>query len=504
MLKQSSIRASFAPSTEQKASTWDRVIVVSNRLPFKYLIRPDGSVALKPSAGGLVTALSPLLHRGIRGKWIGWLGGDQEGLEEALRSLADTESNAYELGPVSLSEEVVRAYYAGYANQVLVPLLVDAGQRPDIGIANACWQTYQRVQRIFADEIARDIQNSDIIWVHDYHLIGVGRELRQRHITQPVGFFLHTPFPPSTAFGVLPAYQVRALLTSLLAYDLLGFQTRAFRDEFVRTITRYVPEARVSWRDGETTISYRGHVVRVGSFPISIDADAFERQLFADKTQSYIRRLDRVVRKDPELQILFDAGRQDYAKGFREELLALDILLTEHPEFTDKVLLIQLIIPSRTDIDAYRSYMLEVRMLANEINRRHGRKIVRQIHASMGTARYLAHLHVANVQSIPTLSDGMNLIVKESAIVGHKTTVIILGKAAGAAEELGRHALLADPSDANEYARTMYRALTMRLRERRHRKSQLKGIVTMHDVFDWWSEGVEPAFQRIWNASARD
>lgn len=488
-----------AASTAARGSTWSRVVVVSNRLPFRCTTAPDGTATLQPSSGGLVTALSPLLHSGIGGKWVGWLGGEEEGLEEALRSLADDASNPYELGIIQLNTDEEREYYSGFSNQVLVPLLVGTSGIVDQHVAHACWRTYLRTQQKFAREVMSDLRSGDIVWVHDYHLIGVGRELRRGGIVQPVGFFLHTPFPKKEAFKALPEYQARSLLSALLAYDIVGLQTRAFQENFIATIRAYLPDVRVSTRQSGTVITYRGHETWVGHFPVSIDADAFERQLFAHATQRNIRRLDTVLRRDKELQIIFDAGRQDYAKGFLEELLAFDLLLERHPELAHKVILMQLVIPSRTDVGAYRDYKHRIIALAREINLKYGRKVVRQIHGSMSTSRYLAHLHVANVQSIPTLSDGMNLIAKESAIVGHKTTVLVLGREAGVAEEFGAHALTVDPRDADLFADALYQALTMRLRERRRRKSRLKGIVTMHDVYDWWVEGVEPVFQRVWD-----
>lgn len=484
--------------TSHKQASWNRVVVVSNRLPFTCVIAADGTPKLSPSSGGLVTALSPLLHKGIRGKWVGSLAGEDEGLAQALRSLQD-DAVSSEFGIVKLTTTEEQEYYTGYANQVLVPLLVGTGEQPNAQLANTCWHTYQRVQRLFASAVQADTRPGDIVWVHDYHLIGVGRDLRNQRVTQPLGFFLHTPFPKSQAFAALPEYQARALLTSLLAYDLLGFQTRLFQDRFIATIRTYVPQARIVRHENSASIEYRGHITRTGNFPVSIDVDAFERQLFARKTQRNIERLDAVLRKDVELQVLFSAGRLDYAKGFYEELRAYETLLAHHPELVTKLVLIQLVIPSRTDVGAYREYRERITELAARINQAHGRKVVHQIHARMSSARYLAHLHVANVQSVPTLSDGMNLIAKESAVVGHKTTVLILGEAAGAAEEFRSHALLVDPRDTTRFADTLYRALTMPLRERRSRKSQLKGIVTMHDVFDWWTYRIEPVFQEIWN-----
>jgi hypothetical protein len=156
-----------AASTAARGSTWSRVVVVSNRLPFRCTTAPDGTATLQPSSGGLVTALSPLLHSGIGGKWVGWLGGEEEGLEEALRSLADDASNPYELGIIQLNSDEEREYYSGYSNQVLVPLLVGTSGIVDQHVAHACWRTYLRTQQKFAREVMSDLRSGDIVWVQE-------------------------------------------------------------------------------------------------------------------------------------------------------------------------------------------------------------------------------------------------------------------------------------------------------------------------------------------------
>jgi trehalose 6-phosphate synthase/phosphatase len=475
--------------------SWNRIIVVSNRLPFKVVCDAENKPTIRPSSGGLVTAMSPLLRRGIAGKWIGWPGdAEEEALEDVLRSGS---VGQFDVGIVTLTKTEVEKYYVGYANEVLAPALAGETGKIDLQKATTCWPAYRAVQAKFADKVCEDLRPKDIVWVHDYHLAGVAKELRLRNVQHLTGFFLHMPFPAKEELRAVP--QHRLLLRDLLAYDIVGFQTSRFMTNFIGAVREYQPDARVIvGSDGLITVIYGGHATRLGSFPVSIDTHEFERQLYHPKTQQNVRRLRAMVRQNGSPQVIFNAGRQDYSKGFLEELHAFDLLLKTHPELIGRVVLYQLIIPSRGAVSEHRKYKEEVVALAKKINRRYG-TVVRQTHAHMSRTRYLAYLNVADIQSVPTKSDGMNLIAKESAVVGNPTTVLILGRNAGAAEELGEHALLIDPDSIGEFADTLFRALTMSEVERRRRKNALKSIVTANDVFCWWSCAQEPLFQRVWD-----
>lgn len=279
----------YSPSAETgpfrlvrpEGKTWHREIIVSNRLPVTAKVDSEGKLVAAASSGGLVTALSPLLQEGKEGKWIGWPGlsdddhtrfDDAGGLEEALRTHPN---GGYDVGAVKLTPEDIIGYYEGYANDVLVPLLVSQPDKMNKERAVADWPVYQRVQQKFALKICEDVTSQDIVWIHDYQLMGVGAALRDMGVEQPVGFFLHTPFPMLSEFELLP--QARSIIRDLLAHDLIGFQTAVFKDRFLDAVQKFVPEASLV-RDGNkiTTVEYAGRRTRVGNFPISIDPREFQ------------------------------------------------------------------------------------------------------------------------------------------------------------------------------------------------------------------------------------
>lgn len=482
----------------RNADSWKRIVVVSNRLPFNVSYDSKRKPSILPSSGGLVTAMTPLMRRGITGKWIGWPGtgntDEEGGLEEALRTQAGEQ---FDIAPVALTEQEIQDYYGGFANEVIAPAFVEDPFMIDRAKAHTCWRTYQDVQQKFARAIYADLRDSDIVWVHDYHLLGVGNALRTLRTEQPVGFFLHMPFPSVSALHEIP--QRLEILRQMLAYDVIGFQTGAFAINFLKAVRNYLPAVHISRNSsGAWHIRYRDRVTRIGHFPISIDANEFERQLYAQDTQRYVRNLSNALaKKSMGKMLIFNTGRSDYSKGFLEELQAFDLMLGKHPELVDRVILCQLVVPSRGTIEAHRMYRDKIAALSREINAKHKRRVVRQIHTHMDRARYLAHLHVADVLSIPTLADGMNLVSKEGAIVGNPSMTLLLGEKAGAAEELGSYALLIDPTKVDMFAQTLYRALTMPETERRWRKRELKSIVTRNDIVDWWNKQ-ESLFQEAW------
>lgn len=494
--------------------TWGRIVIVHNRLPFNIKHDERGTPSVSPSAGGLVTAMSPLLQSGIKSKWVGWAGTEKDnGLEEAVRKVA----NGKDIGIVSLTQKEVEGHYEGYSNKILTPLFESAMEHVDFTNIDEYWGIYQEVQSKFAKKVAEDVRPDDIIWIHDWHLTGVGKELKHMGVKQPMGFFLHIPFPRKEELAILP--QCNILLENLLAHDIVGFQTNLFKQRFLDAVCAYIPGVAIEKvSDTITLVRIGERIIRVGNFPISIDPKEFLEQVAEPSTKEYAKQLNRDLRKDGEVQLIFNAGRLDYIKGFYEELLAFDLLLEKHPELIGKIALYQLVIPSRECIDAYKEYKVKIVELTEKINRKYQSTItgesssketgsfsaydnmpVRQVHAHMDRPIYLAHLHIADIQSVPTKADGMNLVAKEGAVVGKDTMVQLIGKVAGAAEELADSALIIDPDDTESFADTLYEAYIMNDEEKRKRKQMMERTIQNNDVFSWWSKEQGPTFQKVWD-----
>lgn len=502
---------------QPEGETWNRIVVVSNRLPFRIERNDKGKPVVIGNDGGLLTGMASLMRDGLPRKWVGWHGATTKERADDAKLGSKIGSN-YEIGAIGLTPKQIKEYYEGYCTEVLYPLMIGQIDQVDFAKAESDWKTYQAVQRKYALKVLNDLQSGDIVWIHDYQLTGVGRELLAHGIKQPVGFFLHTPFPLHEKFALLP--HCKEILKDLLAHDIVGFQTRGFKKNFIDTINQLLPgQVTFEHESDMLTLAHIGdRIVRLGNFPIGVNPDEFKGQLALDKTQKNIERLQSVLQKMNDTQLIFSPGRVDYGKGFYEELQAFDRLLEKHPELLGKIILFQHVIPSRLTIQAYRDYKEKIIALAAKVNQKYRSTVVldedetkqsdidrypgmpvRQVHTSMKRPRFIAHLASADTQSVPTKGDGMNLIAKEGPVVGKSTMVQILGKDAGAAEELGDYALVIDPEDIEAFADAMYRAYTMAEKEKQDRKSGMTQIIEENTIFEWWARDQQPTFQKVWN-----
>ncbi|HYH47085.1 MAG TPA: trehalose-6-phosphate synthase, partial [Thermoanaerobaculia bacterium] len=290
-----------------------RLLVVSNRLPV-VLEKTAASWELKPSSGGLVTALAPVLSlRG--GLWIGWPGLALEpggGWEQVME--AGLPDRGYELAPVLLSEEEVHGFYEGFSNAVLWPLFHDLVSSCDF--QPAYWYAYLEANRKFAEQVVARSRPDDFVWVHDYQLIHVAEMVRERAADRQIGFFLHIPFPPLDLFLKLP-WRAQ-ILGALLAYDLLGFQTQRDRRNFLNCLENLLPEVEIT--DGQVAeVRVGGRTVRVGDFPIGIDAGSFAERAASTEVEQRTAELRR--RFEPR-ELIVGVDRLDYTKGLPERLMA--------------------------------------------------------------------------------------------------------------------------------------------------------------------------------------
>ncbi|NQT47667.1 MAG: trehalose-6-phosphate synthase [Chloroflexi bacterium] len=458
----------------------DRIVVVSNRLPISIIRLDEGGWKVEPSLGGLVTALAPILQdRG--GLWVGWLGAtDDVGLDE-VAEVAKQETG-YSLKPVLLTEEEIDQYYFGFSNEIIWPLFHD--------LQNLCnfdptyWTMYQAVNRKFAEVIAQDLRKNDYIWVHDYHLMMVAKELRGLGVDCRIGFFLHTPFPPLDIFMKLP-WRCQ-ILEALLEYDLLGFQTARDRSNFLHCLRALVKGYRYDVRSHVCTVVSPDRKIKIGSFPISIDFREFERQSLYETVEDRIKQLRESM---PDRQIMLGVDRLDYSKGIPQKLRAFRNALERFPELRGKVTLIQIVVPSREDIPEYQELKSEIEGLTSEINGEFSRLGWIPIHymfRNLDRHELLSYYRAAEIALVTPLKDGMNLVAKEyCAAKRDRNGVLVLSEFAGAAYRLGRSCLLVNPYDIEGVAGAIYQAYNMDLNERQRRMRRLRRSIRKRDIF-WW------------------
>ncbi|HXE91646.1 MAG TPA: trehalose-6-phosphate synthase [Terriglobales bacterium] len=464
-----------------------RLIVVSNRLPL-VLTREGAEWRMRPATGGLVTALAPVLAA-ESGLWIGWPGTKEEpAVAEQLRSAS--EETSYGLEPVFLTAEERSRFYLGFSNEIIWPLFHDLQSRCNFD--PAYWGSYLTVNRKFAAIMTAQASDDSLFWVHDYHLMEVARFLREQHTAARTAFFLHIPFPPPDIYAKLPWRD--QILKSLLEFDLLGFQTQRDQRNFLQCVRGLVRDATLGHDGRYLAVRRNGHRARVGFFPISIDFRTFTEQASEPQVADRAARI-RVEQKD--CQIVLGVDRLDYTKGIPERLKAFRNLLARFPDLHRKIVLVQVAVPSRSDIPRYRELKTEIERLVSEINGQYtqsGWVPIHYLYRSLSRRELLAYYRAASIALITPLKDGMNLVAKEycAAQVEHEGA-LILSEFAGAAAELKRGALLVNPYDSEGVADAIHRAFTMDLAERHRRMLTLRQIIRRADIFHWASSFLRAA-----------
>ncbi|HET9224688.1 MAG TPA: trehalose-6-phosphate synthase [Roseiflexaceae bacterium] len=458
-----------------------RLITVSNRLPFVVAHDPGGEWRIEAGAGGLITALDPVL-RNRRGLWIGWPGTvevDGGDIDRLLwRATGDV---GYALKQVTLSAEERDKFYLGFSNEIIWPLFHDFQSRCNFD--PSYWITYELVNRKFAEVTARNSRFGDYIWVHDYHLINVASELRALGLPNKLGFFLHIPFPPLDIFLTLPwRFQI---LRALLDYDVIGFQTLRDRRNFVQCVRALLKDVTIQGKGQVIAAQVGGRTVRAGVFPIGIDFQEFSQGAASSAVAEAAWYFHEAF---ANRTIIFGIDRLDYTKGIPEKLSAFRHTLKRYPELRERVTLVQVIVPSREDIPEYSGLKVEIERLVGEINGQFSRAAwapILYMYQSLSRVDLLAYYRASEIALITPLKDGMNLVAKEYCAASLDGGVLILSEFAGAAAQLQRDALLVNPYDVDGMAAAIQRACTMPLEERRARMRNLRRAIRERDIF-WW------------------
>ncbi len=444
----------------------NRLIVVSNRV---------ADLEKTVQSGGLAVALGDAL-REARGVWFGWDGKIRD--DATPYGVEIMQHGSVRTATVPLTAREYEDYYVGFSNNILWPAF---HYRLDLAKVDPSFvEGYRRVNRRFASSLSALLEPDDLVWVHDYHLIPLAAELRALDVRQRIGFFLHIPFPPPDIFLAVPEHEW--LARALFSYDVLGFQTKSDKSNFLRYATEQIDGELL----GESQVRAFGRTITVDSFPIGIDVDAFYAMAHTQQADEQIERLQR--RSITSVQIV-GVDRLDYTKGLPDRLRAFRRLLELYPENRKTVTLMQIAPPTREDVAAYAEIRQELEGLSGAINGEFGDfdwTPVRYIHRPVPRDILAALFRGSQVGLVTPLRDGMNLVAKEyiAAQDADNPGVLVLSRFAGAAEELDA-ALIVNPYDTEEVAVALQRALRMRLDERRERYEALMMRVREHDVGNW-------------------
>lgn len=446
------------------------LVVVSNRVSRG---KPN-----EPMTGGLAAALLPVVEKS-GAIWVGSSGRVRDGNQK--EPFAEIEAlGAGALALLDLPAAHYGGYYEGFANSALWPAL---HSRADlIRASEDDYASYREVNAFMARALLRFQKPDSMFWIQDYHFLAVAAELRDLGITQPLGLFLHTPWPTRAVISGVPHH--RSLIEAMLAYDLIGFQTEEDCENF---LSYAQSDLDLVVHDG-VVISHFGRT-RAAVFPIGIDPQKFAQLAAKAVTHPDVSRLRRSLNGEA---LAIGVDRLDYSKGLVNRIKAFDKMWTAHPQLKRAASLLQIATPSRGAIEAYGNLQTEVARLVSDVNGIHGEvdwTPIRYLNKGFGQAVLAGLYRTAQVGVVTPLQDGMNLVAKEYVAAQNPENpgVLVLSKFAGAANELDT-ALLVNPHDIDGMARTIATALSMPLTERRMRWEAMMAKLRTGTIQQWFAD----------------
>jgi trehalose 6-phosphate synthase len=466
-----------------------KLVVVSNREPYTH-VREGGEVRLVRNVGGLTVALDSVVQT-LGGMWVahGHGNADKAAVDAHSRVALPPEHPTFTLKRVWMSREDHQLYYGGFSNGALWPLCHVVYVRPRFRLDE--WERYCEINRRFADAVIEEVgEDPALVFIQDYHLAMASKYIKDRRPDLDVALFWHIPWPNAEVFRILPWR--RELLEGMLANDVVAFHIRAHAMNFLDIIGDTI-EARV---DDEQMVVHRGGGrTWVRNFPISVDVDQIGRMAESAETKASIEKIRERFGIVEDSVVTLGVDRMDYTKGIPERLEGLERLFEKHPEWVGRLTHIQIGVPTRIELREYREVATRTRNIVRRINerfpRRRGR--VREDHANTvhlieenhDFRDVVPYLRLADLCSITSLHDGMNLVAKEYVAARPDLNgTLVVSPFAGAALELGR-AWLASPYDRETLADTFHLALTEKPKARRARMAALRETVARHNIFDW-------------------
>ncbi|MGV8136440.1 MAG: bifunctional alpha,alpha-trehalose-phosphate synthase (UDP-forming)/trehalose-phosphatase [Mangrovibacterium sp.] len=474
----------------------NKIYIASNRLPVS-IQKENDELTLIPSVGGLATGLSSI-YKDYGGLWIGWSGIASDDLADNEIRDIDERLVSEQCVAIHLTKEEINLYYEGFSNNVVWPLFHYFTQY--IEYNPLYWEAYMKVNQLFADKALEILEDGDTIWIHDYQLLLMPEMIKRIKPGVTIGFFLHIPFPSYEVFRILPWR--KELIKGMLGADLIGFHTYDYERHFFSTVMRLF-----GYDVSFNHINMEDRIIMGDAFPMGIDYKKFQecaekiiRKNNHEKSELH-QQLENYFRESAERRLILSIDRLDYTKGIPNRLRAFETFLMRYPQYRNKVTLILLVVPSRSEVEQYKLLKSEIDGLVGRINGQFGGvnyAPVWYFYRSLPFDNLVELYSTSDVALITPVRDGMNLVAKEYiACRINQTGVMIISEMAGVSKEMGE-AIVINPNNESEIAEAIHQALTMSPEEQRERMEFIQRRIRRYDVFKWATEFVK-ALRKIEN-----
>ena len=458
-------------------------IIVSNRLPIR-ISKLNNSFEFTTTTGGLATGMKSF-HSENNSLWIGWPG---IGIDEIDNNVWDTLNTSLKKGgfyPVNLNNSEINDFYFGLPNKCLWPLFHYFIEYSVFSKAH--WETYVAINQKFAAAVLENISAGDTVWIHDYQLLLCPKIIKDLRPDVTVGFFLHIPFPSFEIFRTFPERE--ALLEGVLGADLIGFHTYDYQRHFLSSVKRIL---RLEVNFNKITLGIREIVVN--TFPMGIDYEKFNVAAKVQLTKKNSRKselkkqIERHKKVSKNSKLILSIDRLDYTKGVINRIKAFEMFLKSHPQYLEKVRLIMLTVPSRSNVPEYKQLKRDTDEIVGRVNGEFATVNWTPIwyyYRSMSFEDLIDLYSNADIAMITPIRDGMNLVAKEYVATRiNNDGVLILSEMAGASKELFQ-ALVVNPFDINSMSEAIYKALNMPLEEQQQRNISMRKRLSRYTVQRW-------------------
>lgn len=464
----------------------NKTLIVSNRLPLQVSILKD-EIEVTPSVGGLATGLKTV-HKEGNGIWIGWSGITNEELNTELETKVNKAITKEQCVSVNLTQNDLDLYYYGFSNRTLWPLFHYFIEYTEYSPES--WEAYKAVNQKFAEKVLEYAEDGDKIWIQDYQLLLVPAMIKAKKPNLSIGFFNHIPFPSYEIFRIFP--KRKELLEGMLGADLIGFHTYDYERHFLSSAKRIL-----SLEVNFNKVTYNNRIIKVDSFPMGIDYEKFEQAALIhdkkgeDEKSEIQKRLDQHLQNEDGIKMILSIDRMDYTKGIPNRIKAFEYFLKKYPEFQEKIRLIMLAVPSRSQVPQYQRLKQETDELVGRINGEYSTVSWTPIwyfYRALPFDNLIDLYTSSDVALITPVRDGMNLVAKEYiATRTRKDGVLVLSEMTGASKELNE-ALLINPFNYEEIADSIKQALEMPKEEQTKRMQALQERVSRYSVKKWANE----------------
>ncbi|MDO8672517.1 MAG: trehalose-6-phosphate synthase [Dehalococcoidia bacterium] len=480
------------------------LVVASNRGPVEHYWGSDNEIGVRRASGGLVSALKAV-RKYHQFSWVASAVTPGDRYIAAQPALSNSGSGPRQSAPpdflpdtkiesqnsvdlVAVPKDVFHSHYDVFSNRILWFLqhsmwehLQPPRDRNTIG--EAWWSGYVPTNMAFARKVAAKArgQTNPVIMLHDYHLYRAPGFIRELFPDAVLQHFIHIPWPGPAVWQPLPLTLRREICRSLLANDIIGFQTLSSAHNFLDCCDSFVKDAKVDYV--ENTVNIRNKVVRVRAYPISVDVDELREAMNSPAVRVHQERLRQLCGEQTVVRVDRLDPSKNIVRGFR----AFEQLLDKHPELQGRVKFLAFLVPSRAATPEYVHYYKEVTTLVKAINQRFGREGFRPVEVfyENNYQQALAGMSLCDVLLVNPLADGMNLVAKEGPIVSTRDSVLILSRAAGAFEQLSGDVISVEPTDVDGTAGALADALAMSALARRKRASALRAKIEKEDISGW-------------------